>query len=426
MAKARANSKKLVDRIAADIKRIADELDIPAYTMTKTKYFSEDSKFSEWDIRKCGGFGGIKNTYFEAEEERDEASISESAGLRKAYRKMRKNSGDLELMFQRIEDAIKAIPKIKVKPYRVSASAKKKKKEPRTLNLTLSDLHFGSDLTDDQHQHAFGPIEEARALASVVKNVCNYKLEYRDQTELVVNILGDVIENELHGPSGTDYLHMQACRAMWLLSQAIARFSENFKSVRIHFAVGNHGRDTSVHPKRATDIKFNALETTIYYGVKLSCKSMSNVTFHQPKTPWIAYQAQGHNFYATHGDTNLNPGNPGNKIEVRNLENQINKINASLADADEYKVFIAGHVHQAMIAPLGNGTFLITNGALTPPNSFAQSLNIMESQQIQVVFETTPDHPVGDSRFINVTPCKANQDKTLDKIIEPFRGLDYL
>ena len=97
-----------------------------------------------------------------------------------------------------------------------------------------------------------------------------------------------------------------------------------------------------------------------------------------------------------------------------------------MKDKDEYKIFIVGHVHHALATPLTNGTHLITNGALVPPNSFAQSLNIMESQQIQVLFETTPEHPVGDLRFINVTANDPYKDKSLDKIIEPFKGLDYL
>lgn len=417
----------IADKIAADIKKVARSIGFQPYEMTMAKYFSNGAKFSEWDLRKVGGFTGIRNAYFEQEEDdRNEATIAETAEMRRAYRKLRKDSGEIELMFRRIEQVISNVPKFTTSAYKPKASTPGQKKEPRTVSLILSDLHFGSDLTKELHGHQFGVTEEARALAVVVKNACNYKLQYRDQTELVVNILGDVIENQLHGQSSSDFLHIQCCRAMWLLSQAVARFSENFVKVTVNFAVGNHGRDTSVHPKRATDIKFNALETTIYYGVKLACKNLPNVTFNQPKTPWVTYKAQGHNVYATHGDTHLNPGNPGNRVEVRQLENQINKINAALDDKEEFKVFIVGHVHHAMATSLTNGTHLITNGALVPPNSFAQTLNIMESPQIQVLFESTPDFPVGDLRFINITANNANKDKSLDSIIEPFAGLDYL
>ena len=414
--------KSIVDQIAVDIERVANELDIPAYALTKAKYFKGEGTFTEWQFRKYGGFNSIKNTYFESDEERDESTVIETNELRKSYRKLRKHYGEVEFMLRRIEDAVAAIPTVKVTPYKVTK--KIKQKEPRTLNLLLSDLHFGSDLTIEQHSHAFGKVEEARALGAVVRNVCNYKIEYRDQTELVVNILGDTIENVLHGVNSADHLHMQAARAMYLLSQAIARFSENFPKVVVNFAVGNHGRDTSIHHSRATDLKWNALETTIYYGVKLACQSLQNVSFHQPLTPWITYKAQGHNVYATHGDTNLNPGNPGSKVDIKGLENQTNKINASLSDRDEYAVFAVGHVHHAFVTTLSNATHLITNGALVPPNSYAQTLNIMESQQIQVLWETTPEYPVGDFRFINVT--KSGKDKSLDKVIKPFKGLDFV
>jgi hypothetical protein len=252
----------------------------------------------------------------------------------------------------------------------------------------------------------------------VVKNVCEYKVEHRAETELVVNVLGDIIENELHGPAGSAPLHIQVCRAIYLLTQAIGLLAASFPKVRVLFAVGNHGRDASIHPKRATHQKFNAIETGIYYAVKTSCRSLGNVTFTQPLTPWVDYHAQGHRVYATHGDTNLTPGNPGSSIATRSLQNQTNQINAALKDREEYRVFAVGHVHQAMVTQLPNGAYLITNGALVPPGGFAQSLNIMEAPQTQVIWETTKAYPVGDFRFITV------DQNIKDSQIKAFEGLD--
>lgn len=417
-----SKAKNLSDLIAKDISRVAKSLGVPPYAMTKAKYFSQNPKFSEWELRKVGGFTGIRNTYFEYSEERDEASVVESAELRSAYRKLRKEQGQTDLLMRRIEEVVAKMPKMKATPYK--AKGKPKKQDKRTLSLVLSDLHFGSDLTMAEHKHNFGPIEEARALAYVVENVCSYKLEHRENTELVVNILGDIIENELHGSGSMAPIHLQTARAIWLLMQAVTKFSENFPSVVVNFAVGNHGRDIAVHKSRATDSKWNAVESTIYYAIKMACKGLKNVTFNQPLTPWVEYAAQGHNVYATHGDTNLNPGNVGSKIDVSRIEGQINKINASLNDNEEYSVFVVGHVHQALMTALSNGAYFIANGALTPPNGYAQSLNIMESQQIQVMFETTPEHAVGDFRFIRVEGYEKRS--ALDKIIQPFKGLEYM
>lgn len=282
----------------------------------------------------------------------------------------------------------------------------------------LSDTHFGSDLTVKEHLRDYGPDEEAAALCSVVKNVCEYKTEHRRQTELVLNILGDIIENELHGGAGAAPLHLQVCRAIYLLTQAVGILAASFPRVRVYFAVGNHGRDMSIHPKRATSRKFNGIETGIYYAVKTACRNLKNVEFFQPLTPWVDYHAQGHRVYATHGDTNLTPGNPSSSINTRSLSTQTNQINASLKDREEYRVFAVGHVHQAMVTQLPSGAYLITNGALIPPNGYAQSLNILEAPQTQVLWETTHEYPVGDFRFITAS------QKVKDCQIKPFLGLD--
>jgi len=411
--------KTLSDLIAEDIGKVAGDLEIPAYALTKATYFSEAS-FSEWDVRKIGGFINVRNTYFEQKEKKDHAEVYSNSELRRKLRKTQREAGDLEFLMRRIEKAISKMPPIKVRPYKPKKH-QGKKKEPRTLNAIMSDLHLGSDLELEQHECVFGPIEEARAVAYYVKNLCTYKLEYRDQTELVLNILGGVIENSLHGVHSQDVLHIQTCRAIHVLEQAVARLSENFPKVIVNFSVGNHGRDMSVHTKRATDNKYNAIETTIYYAVKKACKGLKNVEFNQPLTPWISYKAQGHWMYGTHGDTHLTPGNVGTKIDIKQLENQTNKINAALHDKKEYKVFMCAHVHQGVATPLPNGAFLIVNGAMVPPNSFAQTLNIMESQQVQIIFETTPEYPVGDIRFVNVG--RSAKDKSLDLIIKPFEGL---
>jgi hypothetical protein len=409
----KSKEKSVPEQMAADITRVANKLNTTPDKVSKLEYFDNSKNFSEWDFRKVGGFASVKNLYFPIE--RDEIHVYDTANIRKEVRATNKQVGSIGSLLKGIETAVAEMPVLKYSPYKATKS---KKADPRTLNLVLSDLHFGSDLTEEEHMYKFGVEEEARALAAIVKNVCSYKMEYRNETELVVNILGDVIENELHGQGSTDYLHQQTCRAMWLLSQAIQRFSENFPSVKVIFCVGNHGRDTAVHKQRATDLKWNALETTIYYGVRLSCQNLKNVTFIQPKTSWATYKAQGHSTYVTHGDTNLNPGNVGSTINLKGIENQINKINASLKDHEEYRVFAVGHVHSPTVAGLSNGVTFIANGALVPPNGFAQTLNIMESQLIQVMWESTEAHAVGDVRFINVTDQTKN--KTLDSIIKPF------
>lgn len=402
----------LTQLIAEDIRRVASEQSVEPIELTRAMYRRHGGTL-EHKLEQVGGFALVKRTFF-AKKIRAEGEVYASQQVNKAVNALRRDIGSRDYVAARIEALLEKMPPIKL-AYRPKAS---KKRLTRSLSLLLSDLHVGTDLTLEEHLVEHRAKQEAAALWSVIKNVCEYKLEHRRDTELCLNILGDIIENELHGRSGADLLHVQVCRAIYLLSQAIAILAASFPKVRVNFSVGNHGRDIALNPGRATSQKFNGLETTIYYAIKVVCRGLKNVEFSQPLTAWAEYTAQGHKIYVTHGDTHLEPGNPGGKINVRGLENSTNRINASLKDKDEYKVFAVGHVHQAMVTQLVNGSYLITNGALIPPGSYAQSLNIMEAPMTQVLWETTKEHPVGDFRFVT-----ANKNERNVKI-KTFFGLD--
>jgi len=301
---------------------------------------------------------------------------------------------------------------------------KSKKDTSRYLTLVLSDLHFGSDvLKEETGVMDYGKIEESRRIAKIVYETIEYKKQHRKDTSLNVLLLGDVIQNQLHDARDGAVLAEQVCRAIYLLTQVIQRLSQEFPSVIVYSNTGNHGRYTSRHHNRATNQKWDSHETVITYAVKNACSSLKNVTFVIPKTAFVNYELFGQKIFATHGDTALNTGFPGSSINVKSLETQINKINASLSDTQEYKVFICGHVHTGSLVHLNNGSTLITNGALIPPDQYAGSIGIFETKCGQWLFETISGYPVGDSRFLQVDGSTDN-DASLDKIISPFIGFN--
>ncbi len=308
----------------------------------------------------------------------------------------------------------------KMKSYKAKKNNAKIK---RALNLTLSDLHFGSDTSEDETGFlTYGRVEESRRFAEVIKQTILYKPQYRKVTELHVNLLGDIIQNKLHDVQDAAPISEQICRAIHLLIQGFARLSEAFPKVYIHCSTGNHGRATARHQERATSGKWDSYETIIYYSVKSALKNYKNIEMVIPKTPFIVYNTLGHKVFATHGDTVLNAGNPGKSINTAKLEAQLNKINATLKDDEEIQVAIVGHTHVSSVSHLGNGTVMLTNGALPPVDPYAVSLGILENQASQTLFETTPDHALGDIRFIRVG-LNEDQNKELDKFITPWNGL---
>lgn len=297
---------------------------------------------------------------------------------------------------------------------------KSNKSLKRAVHLILSDLHFGADIKAEETGFMdYGKLEESRRFGEVIKQTIEYKPQYRNTTELHVNLLGDIIQHKLHDPQDAAFVSEQICRAIHLLIQGMAQLAEAFPKVSVHCATGNHGRDLSRHKQRATSGKWDSIETVIYYAIKSALTKYTNMTFDIPKTPYTIYDAIGHKIFATHGDTVLNVGNPGQSLNIGKLESQLNRINASLKDDTEVKVAIVGHTHCASVSELSSGATVITNGCLVPTDQFAVSIGILENRASQTLFETVKEHPVGDVRFIRVG-SKDDKNIQLDKFIKPW------
>lgn len=304
-----------------------------------------------------------------------------------------------------------------VKPF------KSKGKPSRVLNLVFSDVHIGADLSKEETGVAdYGTIEESRRVAAIVREAINYKPQYRANTELEVLLLGDLCQGQLHDPRDGAPLAEQLCRVIHVFVQAIQQLAANFPKVRVRCATGNHARNTARHHNRAVNQKWDSHETVIYFALKAALQNQKNVEFFIPKTPYGTYEVFGEKILYTHGDTFLNPGYPGKSINIKGLESQINTINSSLADTNEIKVVLCGHVHTASQTYLSNGCTMITNGALISPDQFAVSIGILETQTGQMLFESSPGFAVGDVRYIRAGR-KDDKDKSLDAIIKPWKSL---
>lgn len=292
----------------------------------------------------------------------------------------------------------------------------------RVHHLLLSDLHFGADIKGDETGGlSYGAVEEARRFATIIREAARYKPNYRKNTRLCINLLGDIIENQLHDPRTGATVAEQCARAIHLLSQGIAYLASTYPEVDVYCATGNHDRRPSRHAKRAVHQKFDSYSTIIYYALKAAHAHIPTVRFHIPKTPFADYTVFSRKIGFTHGDTVLNPGNPYRSVNTKALEDQVNKFNAALKDEEEYAAILYGHTHIGHVVHLNNGTVLIGNGGLPPSDPFSVSLGSFESTNGQWIFESVPDHIVGDLRFLRCAP-KYDSDKTLDKIIQPWPG----
>lgn len=321
------------------------------------------------------------------------------------------------------EQLSSSLEKMLNKRYFVGKTYKPRKKEKtnRIVNVSLSDLHYGAALDPREVPLPYGPVEEARRTAAVAQQVAEFKMQYRDETELYIHLKGDIIQNQLHDARDGEPLAHQAAAAMHYLTQFVVFQASKFKKVTVWCTPGNHGRFTSRHKERATNQKWDSIENTIYYAIKIATRHVPNVTVNIPYTPYYTYEAFGMHGFMTHGDTVLKVGFPSSSIDVKGARKQINEINAKRGEEHKYKLFGAGHVHSASWVKLPGNIYLMTNGCLIPTDAYAQSIGITDTACCQNVWETVPGRMVGDRREADVNE-HTDKDKSLDKIIEPFFG----
>jgi hypothetical protein len=298
-------------------------------------------------------------------------------------------------------------------------------KTRRVLNVIFSDTHYGSDLDPRELLHKYGPAEEARRTAYVCKEVAEYKTQYRDDTELYVHVLGDIIQGQLYDQRDGKPLAEQAGAAMAILIDAVSYLAQAFpRGVTVFCTPGNHGRNTARHQQRAVLQKWDAIETIVYQGLRAGVRNITNVKVLLDYPAYYEFEAFDKIGYATHGDTHFNPGYPGKSVDVAGLKRQMNEKNNTrvMAGKKPYGLFIVGHVHVGSLVHVPGGAIAITNGCLLPPDSFAQSIGIDATACGQWMWESVEGHIVGDSRYITVDE-EVDKDASLEQIVRPVRHI---
>jgi hypothetical protein len=412
------SSEKVINKVIELIEGCAIELKVNPSQVG----YNDFQRFASLDtdlaleIKSAGGFRNIRDSHFPP-------SVTQAKLVTEMVAKQnRKAAVQTAIENDYVTKLQSALSHVFSKPILPATKLPKKDSfTKRARHLLLSDLHFGADLNPALGTYKYGIEEEARSLAQVILQTIEFKSDYNSITKLFVNINGDIIQGHLHGPTSADALSRQKARAAWLLTQAVALLSKHFPSIEVNCATGNHDRNMARSPNRQINDKWDSNATDVYYTMKLALAPLANVKVNIPLTPWVTYCSFNDWYYGTHGDSHIKIGNPGAQINVTSLEHQINKLNSTLKDGQEYKLVFLGHVHVGLTMKLGNGVTLVTNPPLIPSDEYSQSVGYFESYTAQLVWESVEKHPFGDSRWLEVNEG-TRKDKALDKVIVPFQG----
>lgn len=287
----------------------------------------------------------------------------------------------------------------------------------RSVSILLSDLHFGAELSSIDEPVPFGAIEEARRLEYVLRQVLDYKPQYRRDSECVIWLNGDVIEGLLMHDLRSGAPLVEQKMIFWrLMRQFVGHVAAQYPRVRVVCQPGNHGRDKVRHPGRATARKWDSHETEIYLGLREMCSSLANVAWQIDFRAASVVNFYGAFIAATHGDTEVKLGHPDTR--AKDNARALDRINSTRVYGCEIAAWLVGHFHSGRYL-LGTPR-QIFNAALIPPNGYARGAGYLGEACGQFLFESVEGHPIGDVRFLEVGPAQDADDR-LGKMIEPFR-----
>lgn len=420
---------ELTEKIVDAIQRTANALKLAPQDVTWADFrgycqykFGRDplGQIAPRHITRIGGYNFIRDSHFPrviTQYSRERVDMRDRASIHRVENKLQVEHDRFLRQLQEVQSlTIKGI--INPAPW----TPKKNKETERIVHSYISDTHFRSMLDGIETPMIYGAQEEARRLAAIAVQVAEWKPQYRDRTKLMIHFNGDIVRGDIHEFFAGSPLALQVAAAQWLLSHYVGFLSGQYAEVEVDCVTGNHGRFPHLHESRAFAQKWNSVETAIYTGVWLACAKLPNVKFSIPQSAYSIFDCFGMKGLNTHGDTVIEGGSPDKTIKTKSVGETINAINASLPDADEYKMVGIGHVHTNSITHLSNGCVFVTNGALIPPDTFSVGIGKFENKCGQQVIESVPGIMVGDSR-VAVVDRHTDQDESLEKVIPRFPGL---
>lgn len=421
--------------LETDIKRIAKLNGIEPQELTK-KLYLEYSDFTDWELRKFGGFTKIKTDLFGpaanpyTDSPNDLAAIAGTSARNRYVAKLQRELGNdlykLEKFKHHIKEAVRLFPLQVERNYDLPV---KQRKHERTNIVMISDTHFGLKIDPQEVEwNQYSWTVAARRLGKIAYDTAHFKADHReDCNELVICFAGDLGQGIIHNDDvNQDLITYQIVGTARMLVDFISYQLEYYNKVSVQITDDNHLRlVTETKGKgRTTAQKFDSFNTLLFEAVQMAFRLEPRVTFNRPKTPYTEFKVFGRTYLTTHADTFLNVGMPANRLNTVDISNKLANMNAHRPDSDKIQMVLCGHVHTGTYVALPCDVDLFVNPPLSGTDPYALSIGIVNGSRYkrervgQWLIESTKEERVGDHRIIWAE--KADSEDIYESIIKPY------
>lgn len=417
-------SKSKLNDIIAAIKAVNEEIHISKIKVGDI--VEHDESITEWDIRKLGGLNSIKSSKF-PEEDKDLVGTTNLKKTNSYIKKLENQLGNKlslqEELTKVVEANVQPLGKIPFKKHKTVKGSLR-----REVVAMLNDTHVGLIVDPEEigELNSFDFKEAGRRFAYFIKEVADYKPHVRSEVKKLHLILnGDMIAGIIHGldTKGIHLLIHQKNALFHILTHGITFLAQEFKDIEVHGIAGNHCRATHKgHGQRPVSEIYDSLVNDVFFGISVAFRNNPRIGFNFPKTPYGFINLPGGRAMFAHGDHVFSKaiGNVGTAINVKALSIAIKNFNSGevVKGNAPIKLLLLGHVHCYAHFITDDGVEVYIAPSLSGADSYSHSLTINTNFAAQVVFESTPDFILGDSRLIRV--LKADNISELDKIIPQY------
>jgi len=265
----------------------------------------KDDRITEWSLRQFGGITGIKK-YFPVTN-KDLAEIKKQKDISAYINKLEKQLGE-QINFEEsvLNTITEAIGMLDSKVYKIPKPKLLKNRKNMTMELMLSDIHFGKKTNTFDLAIVTSRLKKLR---EVFMSQMEYrKIEGYNVERIILALLGDIIESyTMHGTESALGCEFGNSKQIYqsikvLFEEVILPIANTGLPIHVPAVAGNHDRTES--NRTFNNPGENYVTHIIYNCLKDYCAiaGLHNVTFDIPDDGFTTYDIYGRTVLAEHLD----------------------------------------------------------------------------------------------------------------------------